>query len=319
MEKHPAISSPRKGSHPLPVWRRLRRRAYWLLLLVLLRVADVFPIPGGRRFCRGIARLARRVRSGDMQRARDNLALAFPEKSGAEREAILTGAVDALGSNLFDSLAARRILDRELVRQEVVGEKLTDLVSQLAARDRGVILLTGHVGCWELLGAWLAREFRSAGLGTLNVVTGTLHNEPVNRIVQARRGDLGLRVLPREEGARPLLAQLKAGGLAAILLDQNTGVSSLPVPFFGQLAPTPLGLAHLALKYGIPVVPVGMARSGQGHEVRWLRPLEPEPAAGKVTEQDMAVFLGRCNEKLEDLIRRNPAEWVWFHKRWDTA
>jgi KDO2-lipid IV(A) lauroyltransferase len=103
-----------------------------------------------------------------------------------------------------------------------------------------------------------------------------------------------------------------------VLLDQRTQVPSLDVPFFGRPAPTAAGPGRLALRHGIPVLPVAIARRGRGHVVRHLAPLTPaaDPAAARDDGQ-VAAFLAECNDCLEQLIRRNPAEWVWFHRRWD--
>ena len=312
----------RTGDH-LPLWRRARRRAYWLLLLGLLGLADRCPVWAGRGVCVALARLALRIRPRDRSRAESNLRLAFPQMEPRARAELLRCSTEALGRNLFDSLAAGRILDTGSVveeRRPGGGDaSLADVLARLGRKGRGVFILTGHVGCWELLGAYAAREVQAAQLGQLAVVTGTLHNEPLNRVVQTRRRQLGMKVVPREEGARPLLAHLKTGGVAAVLLDQNTDVRSLAAPFFGHPARTPAGLASLALKYGIPVLPLGLARTSVGHEVRWLPALEQAPALGEVSEFDLRNFLTRCNLQLETLIRRNPAEWVWFHNRWETA
>ena len=116
-----------------------------------------------------------------------------------------------------------------------------------------------------------------------------------------------------------MLRHLNRGGVAAVLLDQNTGVQNIAVPFFGRPAPTPAGFARIALRYGIPVLPVAIARRGAGHVVRCLEPLWPQDADGRTDPLLLAEFLGRCNDALERLIRRNPAEWVWFHRRWDRA
>jgi KDO2-lipid IV(A) lauroyltransferase len=190
------------------------------------------------------------------------------------------------------------------------------VLAELAAQGRGVFILTGHLGCWELLGAWLARELRLRGLGGLGVVTGTVHNPPVDRLLQQRRGRLGMTVLPREAGAGPLLRYLRSGGVVAVLQDQNTRTRNLDIPFFGVPAPTPVGLARLALRYDIPVLPVVIARDQRTgrHQVVHLPPLEFRKRGSQ--DDDVRDFLALCNSRLELLIRRNPAEWVWFHRRW---
>ena len=97
------------------------------------------------------------------------------------------------------------------------------------------------------------------------------------------------------------------------MLDQNTRVENRDVPFFGRPAPTPVGFARLAMRTGGPVLPVAIGRSRRGHEVTHLPPLR---AAGGTEPDAIYSFLQDCNGALEALIRRRPAEWVWFHKRW---
>lgn len=295
----------------VPRCRRIRRRLYWLLLMGVLGFAERLPVRPGRAMGRGLARLAARLRPGDLALARRNLALAFPDRDAAERKSLLAESVTRLGENLVDTLAAPRILAGALPVDED-GPSVMEEIARLAAPGKGVLLLTGHLGCWELLGGWLARRLPAAGLGPLGVVTGTVRNPPVDRLLQDRRRALGMLVLPREAGAAPLLRHLRAGGVAAVLLDQRTSASNRAVPFFGHPAPTPVGLARIAGRGGIPVLPVAIARrkDGPGHRVVHLPPLA---TAGR----DEDELLVACNGALEELIRRNPAEWVWFHRRWE--
>jgi KDO2-lipid IV(A) lauroyltransferase len=304
-----------KVDKELPLWRRARRRAYWLLLVGLLGMAAITPRSLGRGLCRHLARLALRLRGKERVRGLNNLERAFPEMDPAERERLLRRSADLLGENLFDALAAPRLLATDLVRGPE-GVDLAGEIQRLLARGRGLFILTGHLGCWELLGGWLGRFFVAAGHPQLGVVTGTLHNPAVDGLVQGRRRDMGLLPLPRERGARPLLRHLGLGSAVAVLLDQNTRSDQVEAPFFGHPAPTPAGLARLALRYGVPVLPLAIARLGDGHQVQCLPAIEPPPAGLAATEEEVKVFTSDCNESLEELIRRNPAEWVWFHDRW---
>jgi len=110
---------------------------------------------------------------------------------------------------------------------------------------------------------------------------------------------------------------LAAGRMVGVLLDQRTRAASVAAPFFGRPAPTPVALAKLALWLRIPVVPAAMVREDGAWVVRGLAPLLPPPDADPRCEADVAAFTARCNEALEILIRRNLAQWVWFHDRWD--
>lgn len=296
-------------------WRRFRRRLWWLLLRMVLAVTLRMPTGAARGLGRCLAWTALRARPREKRLALANLALALPEVAGAERERLLALSVRRLGENLADTLAVPRLVDlpgflTEEPCASTDGLRFMDVLTALADRGNGVILLMGHLGCWELLGAWLAREMAVRRLGPLGAVTGTVHNPAVDRLLQERRRSLGLKVLPRSEGARPMVRHLQAGGVVAVLMDQNTRVSSGTAPFFGHPAPTPAGPVRLSLRYGIPMLPVALARHGEGHRLVHLPPVEP---AGR-DEMEMLVA---ANAALEELIRRNPAEWVWFHRRWE--
>jgi len=302
------------------LWRRFRRRCYWLLALFLMGTARVLPLAWGRAFGRRLAHIGLRVRPQDRRIAEDNIALAFPHLNYPDRNALLLRSAGAAGLNLWDTLATPKVLAAGLVREEPCpgtdGRSVLDILSELAAGGRGVIILTGHLGCWELLGGWLGSGLRERGHHALGVVTGQVHNPAVDRLLQNRRRDLGLTPLPRQEGARPLLRHLNGGGIVALLLDQNVRARTVDVPFFGRPAPTAVGIGMIAVRYGIPVLPVAIARDpeGSGHLVRHLPPVETR--GGGRTDDEVREFLGLCNERLEELIRRNPAEWVWFHRRW---
>ena len=305
----------------IALWRRIRRRLYWLLAVMMLQLSDRIPVTVGRRLCAVLARLAVRLRPTDRHLAEANLARAFPELDVKGRRRLLMESAEALGFNLFDTLAAGRLLEKgDSVVEEsgpMAGKPpVLDVLADLAAAGRGVFILTGHLGCWELLGGWLARELRARGLDGLGVVTGTIRNPPVDRLLQGRRRGLGMTVLPREAGAGPLIRYLRSGGIVAVLQDQNTRVQNLEIPFFGEPAPTPAGLARLVMRYGIPVLPVVIARDRRTNRHLVIhRPPLVFKGTGNI-DDDVEDFLTLCNAQLEYFIRRNPTEWVWFHHRW---
>lgn len=309
----------RGGRERLPLWRRLRRRLYWLLLLGVAALADVLPVSAGRACGRGLARLALLVRPRERRLAAANLAWAFPDLEERQRARLVRASADAAGNNLFDTLAAARLLDGAAVVADLPdpeGRGLADLIVAEQAAGRAVLVLSGHLGCWELQGAWLGQALKARGSGPLHVVTGTVRNPAVDRWLSRRRAAHGLCLLRREDGAGPLLACLRSGGVAAILVDQNTAVDSVPVPFFGRPAPTPTGPARLAVGLQATVLVTAMSRAadGRGHEV-WHAP--PWRADGSATrEEQVAACLRWTNDHLEARIRRNPAEWVWYHRRW---
>jgi KDO2-lipid IV(A) lauroyltransferase len=314
--------SPVEDAGGLPAWRRWRRGGYHALARAVAALVAAVPEATGRALCETLAAAALLVRGTERRRAERNLALAFPHLEPDARRRLLRRSALALGANLHAALRLERIArdDFREVRCEASpgrgGVDALTWVRRLRAEGRGVLILTGHLGCWELLGAFLARR-----LGGIGVVTGTVHNPPLDAWLQGRRRRLGMQVLPREGGVRPLLALLRRGGVAAVLLDQNVSVASEPVPFLGRPAPTATGLARIATRYGIPVLPVAVAsdrREGRGdaHVVSCLPPLRPSHPAG---EAAVTTLTAACNEALGHFVRRNPVEWVWFHDRWGVS
>lgn len=307
------------GGGRVPLWRRARRRAWWLVVLLVAALAARIPPGAGRAAGTALARLGLRFRAAERRLALRNLAIAFPDQGPAQRRRLLEDAAVAAGRNLYDALAAPRLLaDPGFVRDEPGpdGRPLLAVAREEAAAGRGLLVLSGHLGCWELFGAWLAREVALAGLPPLLVATGVVRNPAVDRWLASRRQALGLVPVPRTAGVGPLLRGLRAGGVVAVLVDQNTGVDSRPVPFFGVPAPTPAGPARLAVRLRTPVVVATIARRPDGghavtHGPVW-RPRTDAPAEPQVEQ-----CLRMVNERLEACVRRNPAEWVWYHRRWD--
>ncbi len=270
--------------------------------------------------------MALELRPRERERALINLGLALPDLSPAGRRTLIRESAAQLGGNFFDMLVLGRLAGDDRVFQLAAGEeeKFGEFTSQLDSLldlGRGLILLTGHIGCWELLGARIASVLAGLGRGPLGVVTGTVHNPPVDRLLQNRRRALGLKIMTRREGLRPLVDHVRAGGVAALLLDQKLSDQDPPVEFFGRAAPTPDGLARIALRLGTPILPVAMVWDDKSryHVIKRESVLNREP------ERDDEMGAGaervqrlqrECQSALERLIRRNPEQWVWFHDRW---
>jgi KDO2-lipid IV(A) lauroyltransferase len=292
----------------LPRWRRWRRWFWAQVARGALAAADRWPRRWHRLGCRVLVRLAPWIRPGAVHQARANLALAFPDATPGRRRAMERGMLAALARNLDAALTARReaaagfpgIAERSGEDQDLPAA----LERELAA-GRGAFLLTAHLGCWELLGTYLARR-----LGGLAVVTATVRNPAVDRLLQERRRAVGMTPLPREEGARPILRELAANRTVGVLLDQATRAESVDVPFFGHDAPTPVGMARIARRREVPIVPAALVWERGAWRTHVLAPLRPQEFAS-----DRALTAA-CSRALEELVARNPEQWVWFHRRW---
>lgn len=230
--------------------------------------------------------------------ARENLASALPELGDGERERIVAAMYRHLGLTFVELL---RFGGRDPGRLgdglEVVGRGHLD--AALAA-GRGVLVVTAHLGNWELL-------VRAGTLcdAPVSVVTKSLRS-PVAQAAWSRLRRGGPRLLADRGSARAIVAALRRNEVVGYVLDQHAP-RGVRVPFFGREASTYDGLARLALATGAAVVPVFTWRTANGHAVH----IEPAVEVGDVVETTR-----RCTERIEAAVRAHPEQWLWIHRRW---
>ncbi len=177
---------------------------------------------------------------------------------------------------------------------------------------RGVILVTGHFGYWELLGATVAL------LGyPITVVAKKLHNPAVNRLMHAGRERLGMAVASMESAPSAILKALRRNECVGLLADQDAGPGGVFVEFLGLRASTYQGPALFALRTGAPIVPCFIIRSGpERHRVCFETPIEAVPTG------DESADIARTTQAYTDVLARYildyPDHWFWVHRRWKT-
>jgi len=237
-----------------------------------------------------------------------NLARAFPARSPAEVRALARGVFRHFGAMLFDLLKFSTLSpERMLERVEFEG---SDRVRQGHAKGRGVLLLTGHFGCWEING--IVHALHVAPIG---VMARRLDNPYLNALLERVRQCTGNRVIYRKGGLRQMLRALEAGRGVAILIDQHMhGPEAVPVDFFNRPAATTTVLGSVALRTLAPVIPVFTVPLGGGR-YRVIYEHAVEPPADE-SRESLRAFTQRCTDVLEMYVRRYPELWLWMHRRW---
>lgn len=237
--------------------------------------------------------------------ALQNLALAFPESSEGWRRVQVRRIYDHLALSLVEFLVTQKDPDQALDWVEEVSG--LEHFEQALAKGRGIVLLTGHLGNWELLGAWLCRK----GYPMYAVVQRN-ENPEMERLIEESRCRIGLKTLSKSFGMRGVLHALKKGAVVALLADQHGG--DLLIDFMGRRAKTFSGPAVFSLLTGAPIVPVvSFRRAPFRHEIVVLPPLvAPEGERAFQIE----ALTRQANEILESLIRLHPEQWLWLHRRW---
>jgi KDO2-lipid IV(A) lauroyltransferase len=243
---------------------------------------------------------------------RRNLELAFPDLSTVEREEILRKEYRHLGW-LLAEFCQMSSYTREYTSRMIRYEGLEHY---LAARERGkgVLVLTGHLGAWEL-----SSFYHSLAGYPMGMVIRRLDNPLVDSLVNKLRCQHGNRVLHKDDFARGLIAAMRAGETVGILMDTNmTPPQGVFVPFFGIEACTASGLARVALKTGAAVLPGFMLweESAGQYVLRFGEELVLESTGD--TEADAVSNTAQFTRVIEETIRRYPDQWLWMHRRWKT-
>ncbi len=253
---------------------------------------------------RAVGRLGWRLSGRDRRRALDHLALALPELSDAERQRIAKASFLSQGMNATELLhLLRRGSDPML--QEIAVEGWEN-VEAARATKRPILILTGHCGNWELIAIPLSH----GGLPPAAIARPADDPRLQDLIVSIRR-QLGTSTIARgtRGAARQILEVLRSGGAIAMLIDQDTKVDGVWVPFFGRPAFTPVGPAELAIKQDMRVVPSFIERRPDGSHLCRFLPMLPLP-------KDPQEATALMTAEIEEQVRRRPEQWVWWHKRW---
>lgn len=180
-------------------------------------------------------------------------------------------------------------------------------------KGRGAFVLTGHFGNWELMAVAVAIRF-----GNCAVIVRELDFRPLNTAITRLRTIYGTEIIPKKKGMRRILRAINNKRIIGILLDQNVDwYEGVFVPFFGRWACTNKGLALVAQKTGVPVVPAFSIKRPDGrYDIVFEKEVELSNTGDKI--RDLEENTIKFTKIIEDYIRRYPDHWFWFHKRWKT-
>jgi KDO2-lipid IV(A) lauroyltransferase len=284
-------------------------------LLVAGLVLGLGALPRGmaRTIGAGFGALAAKIAGRLSSVGTRNLEIAFPDKSRAERQAILSGEFRSLGWQIAEFCQMRKYSADKVKREVMRYEGLENFLAA-EAKGKGVLVLTGHLGAWEL------SSFVHSLLGhPMGMVIRRLDNPLVDAFVNGIRCQHGNRVLHKDDFARGLLHAMQRGETVGILMDTNmTPPQGVFVPFFDVPACTASGLARVARKTGAAVLPGFLLwEAAEGRYVLRFGPqleLQHTSDADADAVANTALFAATT----ESYIRRYPEQWLWLHRRWKT-
>ena len=241
----------------------------------------------------------------------NNLERAFPGRTQVWRSEISRRSYMHFGREAaFFFRMSRWSSEEILARVQMVGfAPLRDA----SERDRGVVLLTAHLGNWEVAGASIV----ASGI-PIDVVGKRMTNRGLGKDIFEMRERVGMRMIDVADAPKAVLRSLGSGRLVALLGDQNAGRSGVFVRFFGLEASTSRGSAIFALRRDVPIF-VGFAIRQPGRAQRYvIEAFQLDFERTGDFEVDTRSILAAYHRILEKAIISAPDQYFWHHKRWKT-
>ena len=184
------------------------------------------------------------------------------------------------------------------------------IVEERLARGKGLIVATGHLGNWELGGAYVAAR----GM-PIDAVARHMANPLFDRYLTRTRERIGMSIIHDDEAVKRVPRSLRAGRVVAFLVDQGAvGLASTWVPFFGRFAKTPRGPAVFALRLGAPVVFGAVVRRPSGRYMITFEAIDTVETGDR--EIDVDRIVADYTQALERHVRSAPEQYFWHHRRW---
>jgi len=289
--------------------KKLHRPILYGLLILLKAFFSLLPFGAAFRFAGLMGRLSFHLIKKERMKTLAHLKIAFPDRSEKE--------LQRLGADVFQNygyVAAELALIDKLLPNfgtmiSVTGREVLD---EVVRQGNGGVAIVSHLGNWEFLGGYLTM------LGYPGVVIGRrIYYDKYDKMLVGIREKMKLRTIYRDESSRAILKAIKEKKFVGFVVDQDVEtVDGIFAEFFGRPAFTPSAPVRLAMRLGIPVVPLFIVREGMKHHII-IEPALDMVATGD-TQKDIVTNTQKWVTLQESYIRRYPHLWVWNHKRWKT-
>jgi KDO2-lipid IV(A) lauroyltransferase len=301
-----------KNDNTAPGSVTFKNRIEYVAVRAMVAFIGTMPRALARSFGAALGGLAWRLLGRLRDTGERNLELAYPNISSPERAELLRNVYRSLGWQLAEFCQMSGYTASQanaLIRYEGLGNYL-----DARAKGRGVLVLTGHLGAWEL-----SSFFHSLVGYPMSLVIRRLDNPLVDKYVNGIRCLHGNRIIHKDDFARGLLTAMHNGETVGILMDTNmTPPQGVFVPFFGTEACTATAMARIALKSNAAVLPGFLLWHEE--ESRYVLHFGPEIELmrSEDAQADVLANTAQFAAVTEQWIRRFPGQWLWVHRRWKT-
>ena len=237
------------------------------------------------------------------------IAAAFPDLSPEAVVNLARESYEHLGRTFVET-ALLDSIGKDGLQKLVENVEGWEEIEEVMSKGRGAVLVTGHIGNWELAGSYVAAR----GIPLDAIVRG-MANPLFDAYLNHTREVIGMTVVHDSEAVRRTPRSLRAGRAVAFVADQGVmGLASTFVPFFGRPAKTPRGAAVFALRFDVPVVFVVALRKPNGRYRIVVERIEAPHTGDR--DRDVDAIVARFTQHLEKWVRAVPAQYFWQHRRW---
>ena len=237
------------------------------------------------------------------------IAAAFPDLSRGAVVQLARESYEHLGRTFIET-ALLDSIGKDGLQALVESVEGWEEIEDVMAKGTGAVLVTGHIGNWELAGSYVAAR----GIPLDAIVRG-MANPLFDAYINHTREAIGMTVVHDSDAVRRTPRSLRAGRAVAFVADQGVmGLASTFVPFFGRPAKTPRGAAVFALRFDVPVVFVVALRKPNGRYRIVVERIEAPQTGDR--ERDVDAIVARFTQHLEKWVRAVPAQYFWQHRRW---
>ncbi len=242
--------------------------------------------------------------------ARANIKVAFPDLSDRESKALLKENYRHIGVNAVEMLRLTCLDDDADELNKLFTFEGLENLHEAYGEGKGVLALTGHIGGWEMGTFFLPRlGFKTA------FIAKAMRNPFIDNKITALRESNDGKVLMSKRGARRIIKALNDEYIVCVLPDQHVAPSqAVVVDFFGKPACTTPIITDMAMKKGVPIVPIFCYRNPDNtYRVEIQKAIHLEPSNNK---DDIVRNTALLTGIIENAIRKNPSQWFWVHRRW---
>ena len=237
------------------------------------------------------------------------IAAAFPNLDHDAVRKLARESYAHLGRTFIET-ALLDSLGRDGLQQLVETVEGWEEVDDVMSKGKGAVLVTGHIGNWELAGAYVAAR----GV-PLDAIARGMANPLFDAYVNRARAEMGMTIVHDSDAVKRTPRSLRAGRAVAFVADQGVlGLASTFVPFFGRPAKTPRGAAVFALRFDVPVIFVVALRQPNGRFRIVVERIEARRTGNM--DRDVDAIVAAFTEHLEKWVRVVPAQYFWQHRRW---